>query len=83
VRELTEPTDLQILEFESRFHSHYGAKVAAIRDELDLTEAAYWQRVRTILAEPDWELAGEFGPMLSRLRRVLAAGVERGLQPTA
>jgi hypothetical protein len=69
------PSDRQILEFESRFYLHYGAKVTAIRDELGLGEVAYWQRVLAILDDPGADLAREFGPLLGRLRRVLDARV--------
>jgi hypothetical protein len=63
------PTDRQILEFESRFYLHYGAKVTAIRDELGLTDVRFFQRLRHIVLAPAPELATEFGPLINRTRR--------------
>lgn len=62
-------TDRQILEFETKFFRHYGAKVAAIREELDLSEVQYFQRLRAIVLAPAPDLAVEFGPLINRCRR--------------
>ena len=62
-------TDRQVLEFESKFFRHYGAKAAAIRDELGLTEFGYFQRLRAVLVNPDPALAVEFGPLIDRSGR--------------
>lgn len=45
--------------------------VQAIRSEFGLSDVAYWQRIHRILNDPEPELAGEFGPLLNRLRRKL------------
>jgi hypothetical protein len=63
------PTDRQILEFESRFYLHYGAKVTAIRGELGLSDVCFFKRLRQIVLSRSEELAVEFGPLINRTRR--------------
>jgi hypothetical protein len=67
------PTDAHLLAFEGKFFRHAGAKTTAIRDELGLTEVAYWQRLVEILRAPERDVLLEHGPTIARLRRVLAA----------
>lgn len=62
-------TDRQLLEFESRFYRHYGAKVSEIRDVFDCSDTRYFQRLREIVLAPAPELAVEFGPLINRCRR--------------
>lgn len=64
-----EITDRQLLEFENRFYLHYGAKLAAMREELDLSDVQFFQRLRAIVVDPPADLAVEFGPLLNRLSR--------------
>lgn len=71
------PTDRQILEFESRFYRHAGAKATAIRDELGLGQVAYWQRLRSVVLAPPAELAIEFGPLINRCQRRMGARVHQ------
>ena len=80
---MTTPTDAQLLTFEGQFFRHHGAKVTAIRDELGLSEVAYWQRMVEIIAAPAPELLGTHGPTIARLRRVLAARLAQKLPRSA
>jgi hypothetical protein len=65
--------DRALLEFETRFYRHRGAKAAAIRDELGLSETAYWQRIVAIINHPPREVADDYGPTIARLNRQLTA----------
>ena len=71
VGDVADPTDRLLLEFESWFFPHYGAKAAAIRAELGLTEAAYFARLREIALAREPELVDEFGPVLARVGSTL------------
>lgn len=76
-------TDSELLTFETRFYAHHGAKATAIRDELDLSEVAYWQQIVDIIRDPPPGLAVEHGPTIIRLRRVLAARLNQKLPRSA
>lgn len=57
-----------ILDFEGRWHRHMGAKEVAIRDELGLTPARYYQLLGRLL---DTTRAQQYDPLLvKRLRRI-------------
>lgn len=79
----TTPTDAQLLAFEGKFFRHAGAKATAIRDELGVSEVAYWQRMVEILRAPAPELLTEHGPTIARLRRLLAARLVQKLPRSA
>ncbi|HXH34864.1 MAG TPA: DUF3263 domain-containing protein [Plantibacter sp.] len=59
--------DLEILEFESHWTRHVGAKEAAIRDRFSLSPARYYQLLGALIDSP---LALAHDPMLiKRLQR--------------
>lgn len=59
--------DRAILDFESQWRRHVGAKEEAIRSELDLAPARYYQLLGRLI---DTIPAQEYDPMLvKRLRR--------------
>ncbi|MFJ6680057.1 DUF3263 domain-containing protein [Microbacterium sp. NPDC091382] len=63
--------DRAILDFEALWHGHSGAKEEALRAELSLTPARYYQLLGRILDSPD---AVAHDPVLvHRLRRLQAA----------
>jgi len=63
--------DRDILDFEARWHGHSGAKEEAVRAELSLTPARYYQLLGRILESAD---AVAHDPVLvHRLRRLQAA----------
>ncbi|WP_029146187.1 DUF3263 domain-containing protein [Microbacterium luticocti] len=69
--------DLAILDFESRWTRHVGAKEEAIRTELGLAPARYYQLLGRLI---DTAEALEHDPMLvKRLRRVRDQRVRAGL----
>lgn len=60
-----------ILDFEARWGAHSGAKEEAVRAELSLSPARYYQLLGRIIDSPD---AVSHDPMLvHRLRRMRAA----------
>jgi hypothetical protein len=60
--------DLAILDFESHWTRHIGAKEEAIRAELDLAPARYYQLLSRLIERAD---ALEHDPMLvKRLQRI-------------
>lgn len=70
-------TDLEqaILEVESRFWRHAGAKEDHVRQHLDLTPIAYYQRLNALLDRP--EALAEAPLVVNRLRAVRAQGRRR------
>ena len=56
-----------ILDLESRFWKHAGAKEAAVRDSLGLTPTRYYQRLAALLRRPE---AAAYAP--ATVRRVTA-----------
>lgn len=73
--ELTE-RDLAILEFETHWMQHVGAKEAAIRDRFQLSPARYYQLLGALIDSP---LALVHNPMLiKRLQRTRDARLTRG-----
>lgn len=59
-----------ILDVESRFWRHAGAKEDHVREHLRLSPVSYYQRVNALLDRPD---AVEYAPqVVARLRRVRA-----------
>lgn len=64
--------DRQLLDFEGRWNGHSGAKEEAVRSDLGLTPARYYQLLSRLIDDAD-ALAAE--PMLvHRLRRLRDAG---------
>lgn len=60
--------DRAVLDFEARWHGHSGAKEEALRAELSLTPARYYQLLGRILESAD---AVAYDPVLvHRLRRL-------------
>lgn len=49
---MDDPTDVQLMEHAARFYRQPGARTAAIRDELGLTNTRFWQLVLGVLADP-------------------------------
>ena len=67
--------DRDVLAFEARWHRHGGAKEDAIRDELGLEPARYYQLLGRLIDSPD---AVAHDPMLvGRLRRIRDERVAR------
>lgn len=65
---LTE-TDTAILVLESKFWRYQGAKEEAIRSELDLSPARYYQRLLALMGDP--EALARAPVTVNRLRRLL------------
>lgn len=64
--------DRALLEFESRWNGHGAAKEEAVRRDLEMTPARYYQLLERVIDEPD---AAAFDAMLvHRLRRLRDAG---------
>ncbi|MCG7285401.1 DUF3263 domain-containing protein [Cellulomonas sp. ACRRI] len=62
--------DRAILDTESRFWRHAGAKEDYVRDRLGLTPLAYYQCVNALLGRGEaWEYAPATCARLDRLRR--------------
>ena len=59
--------DRRILDMETRRYRYDGMKTRAIRDELDLSPTAYYQRLNQLLDDPDAALANP--TLIHRLRR--------------
>lgn len=73
--------DLALLDFESRWQRHGAAKEEAVRVELDLTPARYYQLLERLI---DSEDALAYDPMLvHRLRRARHAGEAEGRRRAA
>ncbi|SDQ87879.1 DUF3263 domain-containing protein [Microbacterium sp. cf332] len=63
--------DRSLLEFEARWGAHSGAKEEAVRAELSLSPARYYQLLGRVIESTD---ALSYDPMLvHRLRRMRAA----------
>lgn len=60
--------DKAILEFEKQRFLQAGAKAAAIRDELGLSEIRYYQRLNALLDDPEAEAVEP--QLVRRLRRL-------------
>lgn len=60
--------DRALLEFESRFGGHGAAKEEAIRRELDLSPARYYQLLGRVIDDPD--AAAHDALLVHRLRRL-------------
>lgn len=79
--------DRALLDFESQWQRHVGAKEEAIRAELELAPARYYQLLGRLIETGD---ALEYDPMLvKRLRRIRdsrhgarVARVSAGVRPT-
>lgn len=65
----------RLLEFESRFYRHPGAKERDIRAEFGVSATVYYQALVRVVRVPPADVAVEFAPLLNRLRRRLAARV--------
>lgn len=73
--------DRAILEFEARWRAHEGAKEEAIRAELGLAPARYYQLLGRLI---DTTAAQEHDPMLAgRLRRIRDAREQARLARSA
>lgn len=62
---------LTVLDFESRWGAHTPEKEEAIRREMQITPARYYQLLERALAEPD--AAAHDALLVHRLRRLSAA----------
>lgn len=60
--------DLAVLQFESRRYRQAGARVAAMREELDMTPTVYAQTLNRLLDDPDAERVAP--QLIHRLRRL-------------
>ncbi len=68
--------DRALLDFESRWNGHSAAKEEAIRRELTLTPARFYQLLERVIDQPD---AAEYDAMLvHRLRRLREARARTG-----
>lgn len=68
-----ELTARAVMEMESRWFRLPGSKDAAIRDTFDCTATVYYQRVVQIVTAPPLDVAVEYGPTITVLRRRMAA----------
>jgi hypothetical protein len=59
-----ELTDRAVLELESRFYRHAGAKAKAIAETFGCTEARYYQRLWEVVSAPSSEVALEFAAVI-------------------
>ncbi len=68
--------DRSLLDFEAQWSGHTGAKEEAVRAQLELTPARYYQLLGRLIDSAD---ALAYDPMLvHRLRRLRAAGRRAG-----
>lgn len=73
--------DRELLDFEGRWSAHSGAKEEAVREELSLTPARYYQLLARLIDSAE---AVAYDPMLvHRLRRRRAAGRRAGADRAA
>ena len=61
-------SDLAVLQFEARRYRQSGARVAAMRTELNLTPTAYAQILNRLIDDPEAELVAP--QLVHRLRRL-------------
>jgi Protein of unknown function (DUF3263) len=69
VDDMAQVSERQILEFESDFFAHAGEKESAIRDELGITPAHYFQHLKEIVLDPAPHLALEYRMLINRTVR--------------
>lgn len=60
--------DLAVLQFESRRYRQSGARVTAMREELDMSPTQYAQALNRLIDDPEAELVAP--QLVHRLRRI-------------
>ena len=66
----------EIMLIEGQRWRYEAVKLDTVRKQTGLSPTRYYQLVAAIVASPSVEIAGEFGPTINRLRRLM----ERKLQ---
>lgn len=71
--------DRALLDFAAHRWNHSGNQAGAIRTEFDMSVTRFWQRVNTLLDDPD---ALAYAPQLvNRLRRIRSTRAQRRSRP--
>ena len=71
--------DRRVLDLAARRWNHSGNQADAIRAEFDMTVTRFWQRVNTLLDDPE---ALAYSPQLvNRLRRIRSTRAQRRSPP--